>query len=86
MACGFCGVLLMGLLIPAKFILTGDMQLILIVVTLIFVGVLCLFLIKSAKDAKCPNCEVDLFNVIDAAVMRKIEVHYCPSCGANIEI
>ena len=70
--------------IQEKFV--GDIKIMLLVAATLFTGIVCLVLIKNAKNAFCTNCHIDLFNVINAAEMQKIEIHYCPSCGAKIKI
>ncbi len=64
----------------------GDIRLAYIVLSLSSVGLLTLHLIKKAKNAYCPKCNLDIYNVIDAAKLQNINVCYCPSCGANIAI
>ncbi len=64
----------------------GDPRLIYTVLSVTSVCILCLLLIKKAKNALCPKCGSDLYNIIDAAKNNKTSVCYCPSCGANIKI
>ena len=85
-ACAFCFTLLLVLIIGIQLKFVGDIKILLLAITTIFSGILCLFLIKSAKNAFCTSCKADLFNVINAAEMQKIKIHYCPACGAKIKI
>ena len=85
-ACAFCFLLLLALIILSNLKLNGDMRLMFIIASSISTGILCLYLIKAAKNALCPRCNVDLYNVIDAAHLKKIKINYCPSCGVDIEI
>ena len=41
---------------------------------------------NQAKEAKCPHCHVDLFEVIHASRMSKVKFNYCPNCGKHVEI
>jgi hypothetical protein len=41
---------------------------------------------NQAKEAKCPHCHVDLFEVIHASRMSKVKFNYCPNCGNSVEI
>ena len=64
----------------------GNVRLAYIVLSVSSVGLLSLYLIKNAKNAFCPKCNSDLYNVIDAAKSQNIKVCYCPACGANIAL
>lgn len=70
-----------GFLIPI-----GDIRNIYLVLTVTSIGLICMYLIKKAKNAYCPKCKVDLYNIIEHAKLNKFNVKYCPSCGAEIEI
>ncbi|MCP3923535.1 MAG: hypothetical protein GY714_13230 [Desulfobacterales bacterium] len=52
----------------------------------LFMGYLLLIFIRKSKDAKCPNCETDLYDIIDMAKNKGIKPSYCISCGQEIEI
>jgi hypothetical protein len=41
---------------------------------------------KQAKEALCPHCNVDLFEVIQMSKYQKVSFNYCPSCGNKIEL
>jgi ribosomal protein S27AE len=41
---------------------------------------------NQAKEAKCPHCHVDLFEVILSSNMSKVKFNYCPNCGNSVEI
>ncbi len=52
----------------------------------LFMGFLVLTFIRKSKDAKCPRCETDLYDVIDLAKNNGIKPSFCISCGQEIEI
>jgi len=70
-----------GFLIPV-----GDIRNTYLVIVVSSIGLICMHLIKKAKNAYCPQCKVDLYNIIDYAKINKFNVKYCPSCGEHIEI
>lgn len=41
---------------------------------------------KAAREAVCPSCQIDLYEVIDAAKMKKIDFRHCPACGVSIAL
>ena len=41
---------------------------------------------KQSKEALCPHCEADLFEVIEISKSVKLEFNFCPNCGKEIEI
>jgi ABC-type transport system involved in cytochrome bd biosynthesis fused ATPase/permease subunit len=41
---------------------------------------------NQAKEAKCPHCKTDLFEIIQVALYEKVEFNYCPTCGKNVEL
>ena len=41
---------------------------------------------KKARAALCPNCGVELYEVIQAARFKKILFRHCPACGEHIEV
>jgi len=81
-----CAVLLIMAILPISLIQDADIRAIYVVMVSVSIGLLCLKSIKKAKNAYCPLCSADLYNVIDTANNNKINVSYCPACGANIEI
>jgi len=45
-----------------------------------------LLLKNQSKEAKCPHCEADLFEVIQLSQQVKLDFNFCPKCGEKIEI
>ena len=45
-----------------------------------------LLLRKQSKEALCPHCEADLFEVIQVGRNIKLDFNFCPKCGERIEI
>ena len=84
--CAFCFALLLLFVVTMQSFLVDDTLLIAIVGSSVSIGILCLYLIKNAKNALCPNCNVDLYNVIDTAAVHNIKVEHCLSCGTKIQI
>ena len=41
---------------------------------------------KHAKLAKCPSCQVDLYEVTEAARLKGIKTKYCLACGGSLEV
>ncbi|WP_345973126.1 hypothetical protein [Sulfurimonas diazotrophicus] len=41
---------------------------------------------NQAKEAKCPHCETDLFEMTQVALSEKVEFNYCPTCGKHVEL
>ena len=39
-----------------------------------------------AKAAVCPECGVDLYQIIWTARVGRITIKHCPACGAAIEV
>ena len=40
---------------------------------------------KATKDAFCPSCKAEIFDIIEAAKRTKVPINYCPQCGSQIE-
>lgn len=53
----------------------------------LFLGVIAIVAVrKVSTEAKCPNCNADLFGIIQGAKYHRVAVRYCPSCGKEVEI
>ena len=41
---------------------------------------------KQSKEALCPHCQADLFEVIEVAKSIKLDFNFCPKCAEKIEV
>ena len=41
---------------------------------------------KQSKEALCPHCKSDLFEIIEISKSIKLDFNFCPSCGEKVEI
>jgi len=41
---------------------------------------------KQSKEALCPYCKSDLFEIIEVSKSLKLDFRFCPSCGKQIEL
>ena len=42
---------------------------------------------NAAKEAKCPNCSTDLYEIIERLkTNQKVELKFCPNCGHEVTI
>lgn len=41
---------------------------------------------KQSKEALCPHCKSDLFEIIEVSKSMKFDFSFCPSCGKQIEL
>ena len=41
---------------------------------------------KQSKEALCPHCQSDLFEIIEVSKSIKLDFSFCPSCGKQIEL
>ena len=79
-------VVLFSAILSALLIPLGDIRNAYIILIVAIIGLVTLHLIKKAKNAYCPQCKIDLYNIISQAEQSKINIQHCPSCGAKIEI
>jgi len=66
--CLICGALLLFSMIPITLIRDTDIRAIYIIVTTSSLGLICMHLIKKAKNVFCPKCNTDLYNIIDESI------------------
>ncbi len=60
--------------------------LLILAILVVFTGIVLVQLRRTAKDAKCSNCDAQIFEVIQAAEGSKISFNYCPQCGSELTI
>ena len=55
---------------------------------LIFASSYLVFIVlkKQSKEALCPHCKSDLFEVIEKSKHVKLDFNFCPCCGERIEL
>ena len=41
---------------------------------------------KTATEARCPHCEVNLYITIENARSTGVNFNFCPSCGKSVKI
>jgi len=41
---------------------------------------------KQSKEALCPHCKSDLFEVIEISKNVKLDFNFCPCCGKRTEL
>lgn len=41
---------------------------------------------KQSKEALCPHCNSDLFEVIEISKTVKLGFNFCPNCGEKVEL
>lgn len=41
---------------------------------------------KQSKEALCPHCKSDLFEIIEISKSIKLNFNFCPSCGEKVEL
>lgn len=41
---------------------------------------------KQSKEALCPHCESDLFEIIEVSKSVKLDFNFCPCCSNPVEI
>ena len=54
--------------------------------TVTFGAIVILKMRKLATAAACPDCGVDLYEIIQTARLRKIPFRHCPACGKSVEV
>jgi len=41
---------------------------------------------KQSKEALCPHCKSDLFEIIEISKSVKLDFNFCPNCGEKVEL
>ena len=83
-------VIVIGIVIAYPMI-TGGLKIDLEFYTWIFLTISSSYLVfimlkKESKEALCPHCKSDLFEIIEISKSVKLDFNFCPNCGEKVEL